>query len=952
MKKVLFGLAFTVALPLLAQQKPVYLDVTKPIEERVEDALKRLTLEEKVAMVHAQSKFSSAGVPRLGIPENWMTDGPHGIRPEVLWDEWDQAGWTNDSCVAYPALTCLAATWNPDMSLLYGKSIGEEARYRNKNVLLGPGVNIYRTPLNGRNFEYMGEDPYLASRMVVPYVQGVQQNGVAACVKHYALNNQEINRHTTNVIVDDRALYEIYLPAFKAAVQEGKTWAIMGAYNLYKGQHACHNQYLLNDILKGEWGFDGVVVSDWGGVHDTDQAIKNGLDMEFGSWTDGLANGSSNAYDNYYLAMPYLERIKSGKVGTNELDDKVRRILRLSFRTTMDMNRPLGSMLSPEHYEAARRIGEEGIVLLQNKGALLPIDLNKAKKIQEHFGSRSVDVIQHSPYLLCEISGFGFKTVDQIARNINFLPADPLRLENGILFILEEAKDSGDLFLMQDILLERAYVLLSETVPKGEVTEAMIKNTLSDLCAYGKLYADGERIYLPQFFHFEEQTAKITAKLLSAKKRHSAKLEQHLKEVQKENGVLLSEKQAEAVRMCMENRFSIITGGPGTGKTTVLKSILAVYQRLHPGKEILLAAPTGRAARKMAESTGFPYASTLHAALKLISDTAEYEEVIIPADFVVVDEASMVDMRLAYYLLHSLGTGTKVLFVGDANQLPSVGAGNVLNEMIASGIVPVTVLDMVFRQKNTSRIPLNAQSIQMGETKLLYGDDFQFLPAENAAEAAEIIKSEFLKQTSIYGVEHTQVLTPFRVKSDAGAAMLNLALQDILNPSADKRPEISSGNRTIRYRDKVMQTKNMETVSNGDIGFVSVVDKDADFPVTVTFSDNRIKEYSMDELGSIDLAYATTIHKSQGSEFDCVIIPVLSTFYVMLQRALIYTAITRAKKKVILVGQKRALFTAVHRNDTIQRNTILSKRIRDMFEKMKQKEQKAVKQEEVEQLTL
>ena len=190
-------------------------------------------------MLHAQSKFSSPGVPRLGIPEFWMTDGPHGIRPEVLWDEWNQAGWTNDSCVAFPALTCLAATWNPEMSMLYGKSIGEEARYRNKTVLLGPGVNIYRTPLNGRNFEYMGEDPYLASRMVVPYVQGVQQNGVAACVKHYALNNQEINRHTTNVIVDDRALYEIYLPAFKAAVQEGKAWSIMGAYNLYKGQHAC-----------------------------------------------------------------------------------------------------------------------------------------------------------------------------------------------------------------------------------------------------------------------------------------------------------------------------------------------------------------------------------------------------------------------------------------------------------------------------------------------------------------------------------------------------------------------------------------------------------------------------------------------------------------------------------------------------------------------------------------
>lgn len=381
MKKILVSLVFAAVLPLSAQQKPVYLDESKPIEERVEDALPRLTLKEKIALVHAQSKFSSAGVPRLGIPEFWMTDGPHGVRPEVLWDEWDQAGWTNDSCVAFPALTCLAATWNPEMSLLYGQSIGEEARYRNKTVLLGPGVNIYRTPLNGRNFEYMGEDPYLSAHMVVPYIQGVQQNGVAACVKHFALNNHEVNRHTTNVIVDDRALYEIYLPAFKAAVQEGKAWAIMGSYNLYKGQHCCHNQYLLNDILKGEWGFDGVVISDWGGAHDTDQAITNGLDMEFGSWTNGLSNGASNAYDNYYLAMPYLQRIQEGKVGTKELDDKVRRILRLAFRTTMNTLRPWGAILSPEHYEAARRIGEEGIVLLQNEGGLLPINLDKAKKI-------------------------------------------------------------------------------------------------------------------------------------------------------------------------------------------------------------------------------------------------------------------------------------------------------------------------------------------------------------------------------------------------------------------------------------------------------------------------------------------------------------------------------------------------------------------------------------------
>ncbi|MBO8466873.1 MAG: glycoside hydrolase family 3 C-terminal domain-containing protein [Bacteroidetes bacterium] len=372
---------FVLAAAPLAAQTPAYLDETRPLEDRIEDALGRMTLEEKIAVIHAQSKFSSPGVARLGIPEIWTTDGPHGIRPEVLWDEWDQAGWTNDSCVAFPALTCLAATWDREMASLYGKCLGEEARYRKKDMVLGPGVNIYRTPLNGRNFEYMGEDPYLSGQMVVPYIKGVQSNGVATCVKHFALNNHETNRHNTNVIVDDRTLYEIYLPAFKAAVQEGGTWAIMGSYNLYKDQHCCHNEYTLNDILRGEWGYDGVVVSDWGGTHDTGQAIRNGLDMEFGSWTDGLKGGSSNAYDNYYLAYPYLEKIRSREVGTEELDNKVRNVLRLMYRTVLDRNRPLGSMCSEAHYAAARKIGGEGIVLLKNEGGLLPMDMDNAGKI-------------------------------------------------------------------------------------------------------------------------------------------------------------------------------------------------------------------------------------------------------------------------------------------------------------------------------------------------------------------------------------------------------------------------------------------------------------------------------------------------------------------------------------------------------------------------------------------
>ena len=373
-------------------QTPVYLDESKPIEQRIDDALSRMTLDEKIAVIHAQSKFSAPGVKRLGFPDLWTDDGPHGVRPDVLWDEWVQAGQTNDSCVAFPALTCLAATWNPRMARLYGESLGEEALYRNKSVMLGPGVNIYRTPLGGRNFEYMGEDPWLASRMVVPYVRGLQSKGVAACVKHYALNNDEEYRHQVNVIISDRALHEIYLPAFKAAVQEGEAWSIMGAYNLYKDQHNCHNDIMLNKILKQDWGFDGVVISDWGGCHDTDEAVKNGLDLEFGTWTDGLTMGKTNAYDSYYLADAYKQGIREGKYTTKELDDKVRRLLRLYYRTTMKRDKPFGFLCSDSHYQAALEIAQQGIVLLKNDkikklknekvaAPLLPIDVTKTKRI-------------------------------------------------------------------------------------------------------------------------------------------------------------------------------------------------------------------------------------------------------------------------------------------------------------------------------------------------------------------------------------------------------------------------------------------------------------------------------------------------------------------------------------------------------------------------------------------
>lgn len=365
---------------------PVYLDENQPIELRIKDALSRMTLEEKTRLSYAQGKFSSPGCPRLGIPELWMSDGPHGVRAEVNWNDWGYAGWTSDSCTAFPALTCLAASWNTELAGKYGKAIGEEARYREKDVLLGPGVNIYRTPLNGRNFEYMGEDPYLAAEMCVPYIQGVQSNKVAVCVKHYALNNQEVWRGHIDVQVSDRALREIYLPAFQAAVQRGHAWSIMGSYNKVRGVHATHNELLNNKILKGEWGFDGCVITDWGAAHDTYQAAMYGLDIEMGSYTNGLTSEAEFGYDDYYLGKNYLKMIKEGKIPMEVVNEKAARVLRLIFRTSMNSQKGFGSMNSEAHEQTAYEIASEGIVLLKNqsskkKAALLPIVPEKYNRI-------------------------------------------------------------------------------------------------------------------------------------------------------------------------------------------------------------------------------------------------------------------------------------------------------------------------------------------------------------------------------------------------------------------------------------------------------------------------------------------------------------------------------------------------------------------------------------------
>lgn len=380
MNKTLIFAAF-LAMTSMTTTAQVYLDPKAPIEERVKDALSRMTTHEKIQILHAQSKFTSAGVPRLGIRQLNMDDGPHGVREELEWNSWNPAKWTNDYCVAFPSLTCLASTWNRDLSTTYGNAVSEEFAYRGKDIMLGPGVNIQRTPLNGRAFEYMGEDPYLAGEMVVPYIKAAQANGVACCLKHFVLNDQEIDRFTVNVNVSERAMNEIYLAPFKKAVDQAHVYTIMGSYNLWKGVHCCHNDELLNGILKKNWNWDGALISDWGGTTNTFEAAIGGLDIEMGTYTDGKLKESEFGYDDYYLAKPFEKLIEEGRIPMSVLDEKASRVLRVIFRTAMNPNKVIGSMCSEAHYDACRQIGEEGIVLLKNERNILPIDTNKYQQI-------------------------------------------------------------------------------------------------------------------------------------------------------------------------------------------------------------------------------------------------------------------------------------------------------------------------------------------------------------------------------------------------------------------------------------------------------------------------------------------------------------------------------------------------------------------------------------------
>ena len=376
MKKIIGVIACGLFLNAAAASSQVTDKEKVQMEKRIEKLIKKMTLEEKVGLLHGNSKFYVAGVERLGIPEWSLSDGPHGVRAEINRHDWAYAGWTNDSASYFPTGTAFAATWNPELAYRRGEVLGEEARWRKKDVLLGPGVNIIRSPLCGRNFEYMSEDPYMNSVLAVAYIKGLQSRDVACSVKHFAVNNQETNRTTVDVECSERALREIYLPAFKAAVQEGGALTVMAAYNKFRGEFCAENNYLVCKILRNEWGFDGVYVTDWGAAHSTVPSMEAGLDLEMGTLID--------KYEDWYYANPLIEAVKSGKIPMSLVDEKVGDVLRVMIKTNvLDPKKRFGpgSMNTKEHQQATYDAAAEAIVLLKNQNNLLPLDFSSIKSL-------------------------------------------------------------------------------------------------------------------------------------------------------------------------------------------------------------------------------------------------------------------------------------------------------------------------------------------------------------------------------------------------------------------------------------------------------------------------------------------------------------------------------------------------------------------------------------------
>lgn len=666
-------------------------------------------------------------------------------------------------------------------------------------------------------------------------------------------------------------------------------------------------------VLEGEW-----------------EKGKYGLQFQVEQWKEIIPETESGVYN--YLSSGLIKGI-----GSKTAAEIVTRFGIDSLRVIENTPEKLLELrgITPDRLEEIKLSYAESRALRDIMTLLSPFKLTPkaALKIYQFFGPAALDILKKSPYSLCQIPGFGFLRVDTIMQKNNCDFHDPMRVQGALHCALDDARnDKGHLFMEKEKMIDSAVNLLNSKVivPAYRVKKEVVEEELQKMILDGAIVSAKDRIYAPKVFAQEDTVARMIATILIEQPPQEY-IRPILEKVKEEFNLRLSAKQEVAVNEAFRNNLSVITGSPGTGKTTVLKTILEVYRRLYPGRKIKLMAPTGRASRNMAESTGFKDARTMHNSLGLISeedeDNPKNSNAPLDADLIIVDEFSMVDMWLAMKFFSRIRKGTKLVLVGDPDQLPSVGAGNVFKEIITCGIVPVTTLDEIFRQSKDSFIAHNAKIINRGETNLFYGDDFTFISAKNQEEAAMIIMELYCQEVSEHGIEHVQILSPFRHKGNASSDAMNETLREIINPFTAAEDEVRVGGKCFRVGDRIMQNKNTEKVSNGDLGFVRSVDNTGSVSVGVDFGEDRKLSYGAEDITKLELAYATTIHKAMGSEYDVVIMPMVKSHAIMLCRNLLYTGVTRAKKRVILVGQKAALYMAIHCNDITKRNTLLGERI-------------------------
>lgn len=539
---------------------------------------------------------------------------------------------------------------------------------------------------------------------------------------------------------------------------------------------------------------------------------------------------------------------------------------------------------------------------------------NRAVKLYREYGEETMDIVRNHPYRLCELAGIAFKTADKLAMSMGIDPLSPERVDEALLYTLTDAEGKGHLCLEKHDFLKACLKLLDTVGMTEDMAAARAVRLIQD----GKLVSYGDSVFKSKTARTEESLAYEIVRKMHGSVAEYPHLDYAIDQEERKLGFRLAPEQREAVKMGLTQKLCVITGGPGTGKTSVQKALLDLYKERYPAAKIACCAPTGKAARRMEQATGVR-ASTVHRALGLMAnEDGQYgDPEMLEADLVLVDEVSMLDVYLAEKLFRSVADKSRLILVGDSDQLPSVGPGAVLKEIIASGLVPVVRLDQVFRQKNGSRIAANAKLIRHGNLSLEYGSDFEFYDSTDLSVSAEIIESLYLQETAKYGIDNVVLLSPYRQKTETGANALNQRLQGKINPPMDGKSDAVHGQRRFRTGDKVMQIKNCEDINNGDIGYIkSITGTQSDSVVRIDFGDGRIVDYENSDLDMLDLGYACTVHKSQGSEYKSVIINLQCAHSVMLVRPLIYTAITRAKEKVLIVGERRALCTSIRRIDT------------------------------------